>query len=476
MCGIIGIYDYENVSAQLIQGLSTLQHRGHDAAGIVTFNGNFHLKKGLGNIDNVFDEKDIEALRGYCGLGHVRYTTIGSTDPSNAQPFAVNYPYGLAMVHNGNVTNFNQLKKWLYEENHRLVETSNDVELILYTLASEIEKKDLKNLTVDDIFDAVQSVQNLVEGAYSVLTIIANTGFLAFTDPHGIRPLLAGKRTTEKGVTYAFASESTTFDYLGYKTIRDIEPGEMIFIDTNRKIHTHTGIKRKQAFCVFEYIYFAREDSVLHNRLVASERVKMGKMLAKRIKKAGVEPDIIIDVPNSAYFAASGLAEELNVPYRRGLAKNHNIGRSFITPTQEKRELMVKQKLNPIRDIVRDKKIAVVDDSIIRGTTSRHIVHLLRDFGAKEIYFISASPPVKYQCIYGIDMSVKGEMLASKNSIEEISQYIGADAVIYQSLKDLRDLYKDLPICDACFSCEYPTEVSEETLEEIELEKIQSCR
>jgi amidophosphoribosyltransferase len=285
-----------------------------------------------------------------------------------------------------------------------------------------------------------------------------------------------GRKYTNKGVVYAFASESTTFDYLGYEKMYDLEPGEMVFVDRNNQIHKRVGKTRKQAFCVFEYIYFAREDTSIHDRLVATERVRMGKQLAETFKKTGLKPDIIIDVPNSAYFFASGLAENMEVPYRRGMAKNPHMGRSFITPNQEQRELLVKQKLNPIGDIVKGRKVAVVDDSIVRGTTSKRIVKLLREAGATEVYFVSASPPIKHPCIYGIDMSVKKEILASNYKVNEIHNYIGADAVVYQSLEDLREMYKDLPICDACFSGKYPTGVHKELLAEIEKEKLDSDR
>lgn len=476
MCGIIGVVGHKDVASEIINGLTTLQHRGQDAAGVVTFSGTFKLKKGNGHVSNVFKHVDLNTLSGFSGLGHVRYSTMGSTDAEDAQPIAVNYPFGLAMVHNGNVVNFKELRKTLYEQHHRLVDTSNDVALILYTFASVLESKDLKKLDIEDIFDSVEEVQKKVKGAYSAMTIIANHGFLAFTDPYGIRPLVMGRKFSDKGVVYAFASESTTFDYLGYELMHDLEPGEMVFIDKNNQIHTRIGKAKKQAFCVFEYIYFAREDTSIHKRLVASERVRMGKQLSETFKKTGLQPDIVIDVPNSAYFFASGLAEGLDVPYRRGLAKNYHMGRSFITPNQEQREKMVKQKLNPIRDIVSGKKVAVVDDSIVRGTTSKRIVQLLCDAGATEVYFVSASPPIKHPCIYGIDMSVKKEILASNYEVDEIARYIGANAVIYQSLEDLEEMYNDLPICHACFSGKYPTGISKELLQEIEQEKLSSNR
>jgi amidophosphoribosyltransferase len=476
MCGIIGVTGPEDISYEIINGLTTLQHRGQDAAGAVTFDGNFHLKKGNGSVNRAFEGIDLKKMEGPCGLGHVRYSTMGSTDADDAQPIAVNYPFGLAMVHNGNVVNFNELRKKLYEEHHRLVDTSNDVALILYSFATKLEQKDLKKLSIDDIFDSVEGVQKDVAGAYSAITIIANQGLLAFSDPYGIRPLVMGKKYTDSGLVYAFASESSSFDYLGYELMRDLKPGEMIFIDHKQKVHSKIGLAKKQSFCVFEYIYFAREDTKIHNRLVAAERVKMGKKLAETFKKSKLAPDIVIDVPNSAYFFASGLAEEMEIPYRRGLAKNTHMGRSFITPNQVEREKMVRQKLNPIGDIVKDKKIAVVDDSIVRGTTSRRIIKMLRDAGAKEIYFVSASPPIKHPCIYGIDMSVKKEILAAHYEIDEISAYIGADKVVYLPLEDLLELYEDLPICHACFSGKYPTGASKKTLNEIENEKLRSNR
>lgn len=476
MCGIIGICGYDDVSHEIINGLNTLQHRGQDAAGVVTFDGKFRLKKGTGLVSGVFKPNELVDLAGYCGLGHVRYSTMGSTDAVDAQPVVVNYPYGLAMVHNGNVINFLELRKKLYEEHHRLLDTSNDVALILYTFASQLETKNLKNLAVDDIFDCVDEVQAKVKGAYSAMMIIANRGFLAFTDPYGIRPLVMGRRFSAQGIVYAFASESTTFDYLGYELMDDLKPGEMVFIDNDHQVYRRIGKVKRQAFCVFEYIYFAREDSLIHGRTVAAERVRMGRQLAQTFRKSGLKPDIVIDVPSSAYFFASALAEELGVTYRRGLAKNTHMGRSFITPSQEMREKLVKQKLNPIREFIKGRKVAVVDDSIVRGTTSKRIIKLLREAGATEVYFVSASPPIKHPCIYGIDMSLKREILASNYKIEEIPAFLGADAVIYQSLEDLENTYSDLPICHACFSGKYPTGITKELLNEIEHEKLSSNR
>ena len=474
MCGIIGcISNKGKVIYDLVFGLTALQHRGQDAAGVITFKKNFRLKKGLGLVNNVFGETHLKRLKGPIGIGHVRYTTQSSNDLENAQPFWANYPFGMAMVHNGNVTNFKELRKTLYKQYHILPETSNDLELILYTFATKLAKRDLAHITPDDIFNAVAETQALVKGAYSTITVIGNHGLLVFTDPHGIRPIVMGKRVSEDGqIMYCFASESSCFDYLEYEFIEDVAPGEAIFIDMDLNIHRSSCLKEEQAFCVFELIYFAREDSVIQNRLVATERVRMGRRLAKKVKEKGLIPDIVIDVPSSGYFSASGLAEALNIPYRRGFVKNQHVGRSFIAPTQKGREDMVKRKLNPIRKVVEGKRVAVVDDSIVRGTTSRRIVQSLRRSGAKEIYFISAAPPIKHPCVYGIDMAIETELIAANKTEEEIAEFIGADAVVYQSLEDLQELYKDLPCCFACFNADYPVVDSVKMLKEVAKERV----
>lgn len=472
MCGIVGFTGNEQVVYDIVLGLTSLQHRGQDAAGIVTFKDYFHLRKALGLVSEVFEERHMERLQGNIGLGHVRYTTQGSNVMQNAQPFSANYPFGLAMVHNGNVTNFTELRNILYNDYKILPETSNDLELILYIFASELVKKDLQHIAPRDIFEAVKATQELVKGAYSVIAIIANYGLLAFTDPHGIRPLVLGKRNTPEGTVYGFASESTCFDYLDYELVQDLEPGQIIFIDNQKAVHRSAGYSLQKAFCVFEHIYFAREDSVIQQRLVAAERVKMGRILAKKVRAAGLQPDIVIDVPTSGYFAASGLAEALGIPYRRGFVKNNFVGRSFISPTQKEREDVVKKKLNPIRAVVVGKKIAVVDDSIVRGTTSKRIVQTLKNAGAAEVYFISSAPPITNPCVYGIDMAITTELIASQKTEEEICEYIGADALIYQTLEDLKSLFTEMPGCYACFSGQYPTVNSEDVLLAVEKERM----
>ncbi|WP_254244901.1 amidophosphoribosyltransferase [Hymenobacter sp. BRD67] len=419
------------------------------------------MHKGQGLVNDVFKPKHIKKLTGNTGIGHVRYTTQGANDSDLAQPFTTSYPFGLAMVHNGNVINFRDVARLLHEKYHVLPKTTNDLELIMYTFASELRVKDLDRLSVVDIFDAVETTQELVKGAYATVTIIAGHGLLAFTDPLGIRPLVMGRRDTPDGPVYAFASESTCFDYLDFEFVEDVGPGQAVFIDNDFKVHYKNINALPKAFCVFEQIYFAREDSTIHGRLVARERVRLGKILARKVADAGLKPDMVIDVPSSGYFSASGLAEAIDVPYRRALVKNNHMGRSFIVPTQAGREDVVKKKLNPIRAFVEGKKIAVVDDSIVRGTTSRRIVRLLREAGATEVYFISSAPPIVSPCIYGIDMAMSTELIAANYSEEEICRYIEADKVIYQDLNDLQDLFAEERghggSCFACFTGKYPT-------------------
>ena len=461
MCGIVGFYGPEEVAADMVIGLTALQHRGQDAAGMVTFNDNFHLHKGQGLVNDVFRPKHLKKLKGNIGIGHVRYTTQGANDSDLAQPFTTSYPFGLAMVHNGNVINFRQAAKRLHDQYHVLPKTSNDLELIMYTFASELRNKNLDDLGVVDIFDAVETTQELVKGAYATITVIAGHGLLAFNDPLAIRPLVFGRRDTPEGPVFAFVSESTCFDYLGFEFIENVGPGQAIFIDKDLQVHYKNPYALPKAFCVFEQIYFAREDSTIHGRLVARERVRLGKILARKVVDAGLRPDMVIDVPSSGYFSASGLAEAIGVPYRRALVKNNHMGRSFIVPTQAGRDDVVKKKLNPIRAFVEGKKVAVVDDSIVRGTTSRRIVRLLREAGAREVYFISSAPPLVSPCIYGIDMAMSTELIAANYTEDEICRYIEADRIIYQDLSDLQDLFAEERghggSCFACFTGHYPT-------------------
>jgi amidophosphoribosyltransferase len=475
MCGILGLFGFEEVSREMAFGLTNLQHRGQDAAGIVTFADHFRIKKGNGLVGQIFTDEVLDELKAPIALGHVRYATQGSLGTAHAQPIYMNYPFGLAMVHNGNVINFQDLSTAL-QQDHRIIETTNDLELILYTLASHLERQPLRPLTPEAVFAAVQATQQAVHGAYATLTIMANQGMLAFTDPSGIRPLVMGKRVTGRGPSFAFASETSCLESLGFQVVRELEAGEAVFIDAQRRVHSRVLERHRPAFCVFEMIYFAREDATMRGRLVASERVRMGKLLAPRVRASGIDPEVIIDVPSSAYFFASGLAEELGVPYRRGLAKNKYVGRSFLFPTQDRRSLAVRQKLRPLRPVIEGRRVAVVDDSIVRGNTSKHLVELLRDGGAREVHFISAAPPVCFPCVYGIDMSVRTELIAAHNDVADIARFIRADSVVYQALDDLRGLYDGVGFCDACFSGEFPTGIDARLFEELERDRVAARR
>ena len=463
MCGIVAIQGVGPVAEELVLALAALQHRGQDAAGVLTFDGRFRLHKGQGLATQVFAKpEDVARLTGKVGLGHVRYATQGSLDWLDAQPFQTSYPFGIGMVHNGNVVNFKQIRTRIEHEQERLLETANDVELLVHVLVKRLEEQGVSKFSPDVLFRAVAGLTDQVDGAYSALALIAHRGLVAFRDRHGIRPLLWGQKKTADGVVHLFASESTVFDVLDFTDYRDLLPGEIVYIEKDGTAHTHRIAPKRQAFCSFEYIYFAREDSTLEGRTVASERVAMGKLLAQAVRARGLQPDCVIDVPNSAYFAASGLAEELGVPYRRGLAKNNHVGRSFILPSQAAREKMVVQKLNPIREVVEGKKLCVVDDSIVRGTTSKRIVGMLRQAGAAEIYLVSAAPPVRHPCVYGIDIAERRELVAASRTEDEILAYVGADALVYPDLDAFRARYEvdgEKRGCFACFDGNYPTHV-----------------
>ena len=461
MCGILGIYSPFDVYEELIYGLNTLQHRGQDNAGIVIYDKDHFVHKGRGLSNFVF--QGCEFKSGKMGLAHIRYATQGDTSLMNAQPFVMPEPLNLAMIHNGNITNIEELKIALSQKSNFKIQSTNDVELMLKIFSDALAKYNSLNFTPQQIFAAVKESQSQLEGAYAALVLIPGHGMLAFNDPNNIRPLILGVKINEEAESsYIFASESTTLDYLGYQKIYTLEGGQAVYVDKDMKLHFFNGLKKRKAFCVFEFIYFAREDSQFFERLVATERERMGRALAKHFKKAHLKPDIIVDVPSSAYFCAQGIADELGIPYQKALVKNHYIGRSFISPNQTHRNNLVKQKLNAIRTLVEGRKVAVVDDSIVRGTTSKHIVSLLRERGAREVYFVSGSPPLKHPCIYGIDISRKNEIIASTRSIEDIRKYIGADALIYPSLDDLHALFSPSAHCDACFSGNYPTQVNQD--------------
>jgi amidophosphoribosyltransferase len=482
MCGLLGIFSTEPVIGKLYTGLLTLQHRGQDSAGILTYDGSYHLKKDNGLVRDIFDEQNTARLKGYIGLGHTRYPTVGEGSGEDAQPFWINYPYGIAAVHNGNVSNFFELKKELFEKSHKIINSNCDIEVILNVFAEALEKSSRHDVTPESVFSAIRQVYKRVKGAYSVVFHIAGKGMVAFRDPYGIRPLLFGTDRRQMLPGFAFASESVTLDLLGFSEIRDVEPGSAIFIDQNRAIHEKKLQTAPFRPCIFEYIYFARPDSYLNQINVYQARVDLGRKLARRIKKSGLEIDVVVPVPDSARPAAIEIARLLKLKYREGLVKNRYIGRTFIMPGDQMRNQSIRHKLNPIAGVLKGQNVLIVDDSIVRGNTSRQIIQMVRQAGAKKVYFASYSAPLTNPCVYGIDMQTKAEFIAGNASADEIAAKIGADRVLYQDNREMEQaVRKQNPairhFCTACFSGIYPTgDVSREYLDEIEQEREQLKR
>ena len=444
MCGILGVVSRSPVNQLLYDGLQVLQHRGQDAAGIATLEGNtFHLHKGNGLAHDVFRTRNMRALTGNAGIAHVRYPTAGSAvDHNEAQPFYVNSPFGIVLGHNGNLTNTLQLQKELFLDDLRHVNTSSDSEVLLNVLAHELQRECKQfRLDVASIFTAVSNVHKRCKGAYSVVSMIAGYGLLAFRDPFGIRPLVIGSNQTEDGIEYLVASESVALDTLGFKFMRDIEPGEAVFIDFDGKLHSKQCAEAPTlSSCIFEYVYFARPDSVMDGISVYETRLHMGEYLADKLKRewGAHDIDVVIPIPDSSRPSALQLANRLGISFREGFVKNRYIGRTFIMPGQAQRKKSVRQKLNAISVEFKDKNVLLVDDSIVRGTTSREIVQMARDAGARKVYFASAAPPVRFPNVYGIDMPSRHDLIATGRTDEEICREIGADRLVYQDLDDLK--------------------------------------
>lgn len=480
MCGILGVVATTPVNQLLYDGLQVLQHRGQDAAGIATAEGGrFHMHKGQGLVRDVFRTRHMRNLVGNWGIGHCRYPTAGSAyNSAEAQPFYVNSPFGLTLAHNGNLTNTEQLKQDMFLQDLRHVNTNSDSEVLLNVLAHELQIASTKyQLDPATIFKAVSGVHRRVRGAYAVVAMIAGYGLLAFRDPYGIRPLVIGKNDTEQGPEYLVASESVTLDTLGFKMLRDIEPGEAVLIDIQGRFTSHQCAERVlHAPCMFEYVYLARPDSLMDGVSVYETRVKMGEFLADKIRHTmpNLEIHAVMPIPDSSRPAAMELARRLDLPYREGFVKNRYIGRTFIMPGQASRKKSVRQKLNAIAQEFRGKNVLLVDDSIVRGTTSREIIAMAREAGANKVYFASASPPVRHPNVYGIDMPSRGELIASFRSDDEIQREIGADALVYQDLDMLKKAVQMLnPSIQhfetSCFDGRYITgDVTPEYLENIE--------
>jgi amidophosphoribosyltransferase len=441
MCGIVGIVGKTPVVTALYDGLTVLQHRGQDAAGIVTIHDDtFRLRKGNGLVKDVFHTRHMLRLQGNMGIGHIRYPTAGTSSSSEAQPFYANSPFGISLAHNGNLTNAEELKLWLNKEARRHVNTTSDSELLLNILGHELQNSEQHTLDPSDIFKAVSNVHERVRGAYATVALIIGYGMVAFRDPNGIRPLVFGKRETPLGIEYMVASESVALDANEFEFVRDVAPGEAIFFTESGQIHSQQCAENPSFHpCIFEYVYFARPDSSIDKISVYGSRVEMGKKLGDKIAKEwdDTDIDVVIPIPETSCDTALEIARHLNIPYRQGFVKNRYIGRTFIMPGQELRKKSVRRKLNAIGTEFSGKNVLLVDDSIVRGTTSGQIIEMARAAGAKKVYFASAAPEIRFPNVYGIDMPSANELIAHGRELDDICELIGADKLIFQTLEDL---------------------------------------
>ncbi|MFK7738988.1 MAG: amidophosphoribosyltransferase [Planctomycetota bacterium] len=479
MCGFISIFGPSGSDAitDVINGLVAIQHRGQDAAGAVTFEGKFQAKKGLGLVREVFEDKHVQRLRGNLAVGHVRYPTVGLGEDTDVQPFWLDYPVGVAMAHNGNVTNFHELKR-TYFGNRKITLNSNcDLEVVLYVFADALMRRDVDSIGIDDVEAGVREVFEKVKGAYSVVGVTTE-GMYAFRDPFGIKPCIFGKRETPDGTFYAVASESVVLDVAGYEIVRDLDAGEMLWIGEDRVPHFRKVSQKPHRPCIFEYVYFARPDTFLDGVSVYEARMEMGRRMARRFQETGLEADVVIPVPESARTAAQTMAEELGLRCREGFVKNRYVGRTFIMPNDKARQATIRAKLNPIRAEFEGKRVIIMDDSIVRGNTSKHMVKIAREMGAAKVYFASYSPQLKFPCFYGIDMSTKRDFIARDRTDEEIAKELGCDAVVYQTIEQMEDAVRTagngkLSFCKACFDSTYPTgDITEDMISDIETDRV----
>jgi len=478
MCGIVGISSETHVASSIYESLLMLQHRGQDAAGMVVCDneGRLHSRKSMGYVRDVFHQSHMNKLVGHYGIGHVRYPTAGGAGKEFAQPMYVNSPYGISLAHNGNLTNSKTLARELFHAEMRHLNTDSDSEVLLNIFAHELGKQRAILPSTKHFFQAVKKTHSRCHGAYAVLALITGFGLLAFRDPRGIRPLVIGERQGKTQKEYIIASENSSFSALGYTTLRDVAPGEAVFIDTLGQLHSQQCADNPEPTpCLFEYVYLARPDSTLDQISVYKARMRMGQKLANKITKLNPDHDIdvVIPIPDSSTTAALQVATELNIPYRDGFVKNRYIGRTFIMPYQEEREKSVRRKLNILDLEFKGKNVLLVDDSIVRGTTSQKIIEMAKEAGANKVYFSSAAPPVKFQNLYGIDMAATDELIASGRTEEEVAEVIGADWLIYQDLEDLiasaqegNPEIKNFEI--SIFNGEYPTSISNEYLQALE--------
>lgn len=480
MCGIVGLVAKSSVNRDLYDALTMLQHRGQDAAGMMTCDGDrLYLRKGIGLVRDVFNkDQHMIGQRGNMGIAHVRYPTAGITTTAETQPLYTNTPYGISLAHNGNLTNTAQLRQALFQQDRRHVNTDSDTDVLLNVFAHEVMQSRSPQLTPDDVFDAVGRVHQRAHGAYACVAMIANYGVVGFRDPFGIRPVVYGRRMSAAGPEYMIASESVALDSLGFEIIADIAPGEAVLITQDGQIHVRQcATNPMYSPCIFEYVYLSRPDSVLDGIYVYKSRLRMGEALAHKIQREWPDHDIdvVIPIPDTSRVAGSELANQLGVKYREGFIKNRYIGRTFIMPGQEERRRSVRQKLNAIDLEFSDKNVLLIDDSIVRGTTSHEIIEMAREAGARKVYFASAAPPVRYPNVYGIDMPSASELIAHGRSVEELQTLLGADRLIYQNLDDLIEAVRHKHSCierfdTSIFTGEYVThDVDNAYLRQLEL-------
>ena len=482
MCGIVGIVSSEDVNQQIYDSLLLLQHRGQDSTGIATMdNSMFHIYKAKGQVSTAYRTRDMRNLVGKIGLGHVRYATKGSAESiEEAQPFYVNAPYGIVLIHNGNLTNTRELEKQLFNVDRRHTNSSSDTEMLLNIFATELQSQ-VQNQELDPnlIFKAVRSLHQRVQGSYAAISLISGHGILAFRDPFGIRPLVIGKRVSEDNKEeWMIASESLVLENNDYKIERDVKPGEAIFISNQGEFFAQQCSDNPKLFpCSFEYVYLARPDSIMNGISVYKARLRMGDFLAETIKKTikSGDVDVVMPIPDSSRPAAMQVARQLGIEYREGFFKNRYVGRTFIMPGQQKRKQSVRQKLNAMSTEFKNKNVLIVDDSIVRGTTSKQIVQMAKDAGANKVFFTSAAPPVRYPHVYGINMPTREELIAHDRSIIQIAERLEIDNLVYQSVENLKksiidgSSFKDLDMC--CFTGSYVTgNINEEYLDWIETE------
>src|SRR4051812_31617494 len=486
MCGIVGIVGTSAVNNRIYDALTVLQHRGQDAAGIATsIDGELYTRKGSGLVRDVFQQQHMLELKGHYGIGHVRYPTAGCDSASEAQPFYVNAPYGICIAHNGNLTNATELAEVITREDRRHLNTTSDSEVLLNVFASELQRIGTPRVTAGDVFAALNAVYRRCRGGYAVVAMVIGHGILGFRDPNGIRPLVLGRKDSNKHPEWMLASESVALTGNGFKFIRDIGPGEAVFIDEQGRLFSQQLVATvRQTPCIFEYVYFARPDSIMDNISVYRARMRMGDKLAEKMMRERPQNDIdvVIPIPDTSRTSALQVAQRLGLKYREGFIKNRYIGRTFIMPGQQMREKSVRRKLNAIEMEFRGKNVLLVDDSIVRGTTSAQIIELAREAGARKVYFASAAPPVRYPNVYGIDMPAASELVAAGRSEEEVARLIGADWLVYQDLADLvaacqHDNAKITEFDTSCFSGEYVTgDVTPEYLSRLQRDRSDAAR